>query len=112
MEIPSGPFKYKSAHPPQPLSEEEEAALVFSAAGLSGYALADLSYGKGEERIAQVAAAVEELTDIAHVSISSAGPAAIKRLAAAELRPGRVCPRQDQLNAKDLSVHGRLASKT
>ncbi|MDX1613628.1 MAG: hypothetical protein R3300_04910 [Candidatus Promineifilaceae bacterium] len=48
MEIPSGPFKYRSAYAPQPLSEEEEAALVFSAAGLNGYALADLSYGRGE----------------------------------------------------------------
>ena len=48
MEIPAGPFKYKSAYPPHPLSEEEEAMLVFSAAGLSGFALADLSFGKGE----------------------------------------------------------------
>jgi hypothetical protein len=48
MEIPAGPFKYRSTYSAQPLSEEEEAALVFSAAGLSGYALADLSYGKGE----------------------------------------------------------------
>lgn len=48
MEIPSGPFKYKSQYPPQPLTEAEEAALVFAAAGITGYALADLSYGDGE----------------------------------------------------------------
>jgi hypothetical protein len=48
MEIPEGPFAYKSQHTPIPLTEEEEAALVFSAAGISGYALADLSYGKGQ----------------------------------------------------------------
>ena len=43
MEIPEGPFAYKSQHKPIPLSEEEEAAMVFAAAGISGYALADLS---------------------------------------------------------------------
>jgi hypothetical protein len=48
MEIPEGPFAYKSQHEPIPLSEEEEAAMVFAAAGISGYALADLSYGKGQ----------------------------------------------------------------
>ena len=29
LEIDEGPFKYKSADPPQPLSEAEEAALVY-----------------------------------------------------------------------------------
>ncbi len=48
MAIPGGPFAYTSQHPPQPLTEAEEAALVFAAAGLTGYALADLSYGPGE----------------------------------------------------------------
>ena len=48
MKIPAGPFQYQSKQPPRPLIEAEEAALVFSAAGLSGYALADLSYGAGE----------------------------------------------------------------
>ncbi|MFN8535480.1 MAG: hypothetical protein U0556_18240 [Dehalococcoidia bacterium] len=45
MAIPSGPFEYRSAEAPQPLSEEEEAALVYAGAGITGYALADLSYG-------------------------------------------------------------------
>jgi hypothetical protein len=48
MEIPQGPFTYKSKHSPQPLTEEEEAALVFAGSGITGYILADLSYGKGE----------------------------------------------------------------
>lgn len=47
MEIPSGPFAYASARSPRPLTEEEQATLVFAAAGLSGHALADLSYGPG-----------------------------------------------------------------
>lgn len=48
MQIKEGPFSYDSAHPPQPLSEEEEALLVFAAGGITGYALGDLEYGKGD----------------------------------------------------------------
>src|ERR1041385_4110400 len=48
MNIPSGPFQYQSPHPPTPLTEDEEAALAFAACGVTGYALADLSFGKGE----------------------------------------------------------------
>jgi hypothetical protein len=45
MSIPAGPFQYKSPHSPIPLTEDEEAALAFAACGVTGYALADLSYG-------------------------------------------------------------------
>lgn len=48
IHIPQGPFTYQSQYGPQPLTEEEEAALVFAAAGITGYVLADLSYGKGQ----------------------------------------------------------------
>ena len=48
MQIKEGPFTYDSAHPAQPLSDEEEALLVFAAGGITGYALGDLEYGKGE----------------------------------------------------------------
>jgi hypothetical protein len=48
MEIPQGPFTYKSQYSPQPLTEEEEAALIFAGAGITGYILADLAYGTGE----------------------------------------------------------------
>ena len=48
MKIPGGPLAYHSRHPPVPLSEEEEAALVFAACGITGYALADLCYPPGE----------------------------------------------------------------
>ncbi len=48
MEIPGGPLAYRSRHKPQPLTEDEEAALVFAASGITGYALADLAYSKGE----------------------------------------------------------------
>src|SRR5262249_2408537 len=48
MTIPCGPFQYRSPHKPVPLTEDEEAALVFAACGITGYALADLSYGAGQ----------------------------------------------------------------
>lgn len=48
MEIPDGPLQYKSRHAPRPLTEEHEAALAFAACGVTGYALADLAYGKGQ----------------------------------------------------------------
>src|SRR5678815_5610592 len=48
MSIPAGPFRYSSSRKPIPLTEEEEAALAFAACGVTGYALADLSYGAGE----------------------------------------------------------------
>ncbi len=48
MKIPGGPLAYQSRHPPVPLSEDEEAALVFAACGVTGHALADLCYARGE----------------------------------------------------------------
>lgn len=48
MEIPDGPLRYRSRHAPKPLSETQEAALAFAACGVTGYALADLSYGKAQ----------------------------------------------------------------
>lgn len=47
MKIEHGPFAYTSAEPPRPLTEDEEAALAFAACGVTGYALADLAYGRG-----------------------------------------------------------------
>lgn len=44
MKIPGGPLAFTSRHPPRPLTEDEEAALVFAAAGVTGHALADLCY--------------------------------------------------------------------
>ena len=47
MKIPAGPLAYASKHAPIPLSEDEEAALVFAACGVTGHALADLCYAPG-----------------------------------------------------------------
>jgi hypothetical protein len=48
MSIPAGPFQYTSPLKPIPLTDDEEAALAFAACGVTGYALADLSYGPKE----------------------------------------------------------------
>lgn len=48
MKMDKGPLAYSSRHAPFPLNEEEEAALVFAACGLTGYALADLPFAEGE----------------------------------------------------------------
>ena len=42
----AAPFTYESAHEPVPLSLDEEAALVFAAAGVTGFSLGDLPYGQ------------------------------------------------------------------
>src|SRR6266496_696010 len=48
MKIPGGPLAYQSRHRHVPLSEDEEAGLVFAACGVTGHALADLCYARGE----------------------------------------------------------------
>jgi len=42
FEMPEGPFRYKSAHAPVPLTELEEALLIGAGAGFSGLAFWDL----------------------------------------------------------------------
>src|SRR5712675_998290 len=46
MKIPGGPLAFESRHKPVALTEDEEAALVFAACGITGHALADLCYSK------------------------------------------------------------------
>lgn len=47
MKIPEGPLAYQSSHPAVALTEDEEAALVFAATGITGHALAELCYAPG-----------------------------------------------------------------
>jgi len=47
MEISGGPTAYKSDHPPEPLTEEEQAMLAFAACGITGASLGDWSYASG-----------------------------------------------------------------
>lgn len=46
MKMPGGPLAYHSKYAPQPLTEKQEAALVFAAAGFTGPAMADLCYAR------------------------------------------------------------------
>ena len=46
MKMRDGPLAFESRHRPRPLTEDEEAALVFAACGITGHALADLSYAR------------------------------------------------------------------
>jgi len=48
MRMATGPLAYQSRHPGIPLTEQEEALLVFAACGITGYALADLIYERGQ----------------------------------------------------------------
>lgn len=48
MRMASGPMAYESRHAGLPLTEEEEALLAFAACGITGYALADLVYERGQ----------------------------------------------------------------
>src|SRR5579871_4959096 len=44
MEMAAGPLAYKSRHKSAPLTEAEEAMLVFAACGITGPVLGDLCY--------------------------------------------------------------------
>ncbi|MFH5832945.1 hypothetical protein [Halalkalibaculum sp. DA384] len=48
MKMDSGPMAYESRHEGLPLTDQEEAMLVYAAAGITGYALGDLVYDEGE----------------------------------------------------------------
>ncbi len=48
MQMEHGPMAYTSRHAPLCLTEDEEALLAFAACGVTGYALADLVYEKGQ----------------------------------------------------------------
>jgi hypothetical protein len=48
MRLNGGPLAYSSAHAPEPLSREEEAALCFAACGITGHVLAELPYETGD----------------------------------------------------------------
>lgn len=48
MKMDAGPLAYQSQEEPLPLTEEEEALLVYAAAGITGYALLDLPFAEGQ----------------------------------------------------------------
>lgn len=85
MRIPAGPLQYASPHKPVPLTEDEEAALAFAACGVTGYALADLSYGAGEGgsmlagRLGRTVASPDAVNAVAVVVTNDHGTWLLKR---------------------------------
>lgn len=85
MTIPLGPFEYQSPHRPIPLTEDEEAALAFAACGVTGYALADLSYGPAQGgsmlvgRLGRTVASPDAVHSVAVVVINDSGTWLLKR---------------------------------
>src|SRR5688572_17076834 len=85
MSVPAGPFRYHSPHPPVPLTEEEEATLAFAACGVTGYALADLSYGAGEGgsmlagRVGRTVASADAVNTVAVVVTNDRATYLLKR---------------------------------
>jgi hypothetical protein len=47
MTLDGGPLQYASKLPPEPLTADEEAAIVFAGAGFTGHALAELPFSHG-----------------------------------------------------------------
>jgi hypothetical protein len=85
MKIPAGPLAYESKHTSRPLTEDEEAAMVFAACGITGHALADLCYAKGEGGgimaglVARTIASGDGLQTVALRNSSNSGNAASSR---------------------------------
>jgi len=106
MKIPSGPLQFSSRHAPIPLTEDEEAALAFAACGLTGYALADLSYGRAEggsmlaARLGRTIASADAVNTVAMFVTNDRGAWLLRRpqdLATAELPELVAMARQGRL---------------
>jgi hypothetical protein len=85
MRIPAGPLKFDSRHAPEPLTEVEEATLVYAACGITGHALADLAYGTGQGGgimgglVARTIASGDGLQTVGLVVINDRGAQLVKR---------------------------------
>jgi hypothetical protein len=85
MKIPAGPLAYESRQRPAPLTEDEEAALVFAACGITGHALADLAYARGEGGnimaglVARTIASGDGLQTVALVVTNDSGTHLVRR---------------------------------
>ena len=85
MKIPAGPLAYQSKHPPRPLTEDEEAAFVFAACGITGHALADLCYAQGggggimAGLVARTIASGDGLQTVALIVINDQGAWLVRR---------------------------------
>src|SRR5437868_4014290 len=96
MKMPAGPLAFESRHAPSPLTEQEEAALVFAACGITGPALADLCYAPGggggimAGLVARTIASGDALQTVGLVVINDEGTYLVRR--PGELPPGEIGP--------------------
>jgi hypothetical protein len=85
MKMPAGPLMFQSAYPPAPLTEDEEAAMVFAACGITGHALADLCYAPGEGgnimagMVARTVASGDGLQTVALIVVNDQGCQLVRR---------------------------------
>jgi hypothetical protein len=85
MKLPDGPLAFESRHQPAPLTEDEEAALVFAACGVTGHALADLCYARGggggimAGLVARTIASGDGLQTVGLVVINDRGACLVRR---------------------------------
>jgi hypothetical protein len=94
MKMPGGPLAFESRHLLSPLTEDEEAALVFAACGITGYALADLCYAPGgggaimAGLVARTIASGDGLQTVGLIVINDGATYLIRR--PSELPPGEI----------------------
>lgn len=106
MKIPAGPLAYESRHRPVPLTEDEEAALVFAACGITGHALADLAYAPGEGGsimaglVARSIASGDGLQTVALIVTNDSGTHLVRR--------PRELPATEIANLIELGRHGKF----
>jgi hypothetical protein len=85
MKIPADPLAYESKHKHRPLTEDEEASLVFAACGITEHALADLCYAKGggggimAGLVARTIASGDGLQTVALIVINDEGAWLVRR---------------------------------
>jgi hypothetical protein len=85
MNIPAGPLQFASRQAPIPLTEDEEAVLAFAACGVTGHALADLSYGPAEGgsmlagRLGRTIASADAVNTVAMLVTNDRGTWLLKR---------------------------------
>lgn len=104
MKVPGGPLAFESRRKPAPLTEEEEAALVFAACGITGHALADLCYatdGGGSIMAGLVARTIASGDGLQTVSLVVTNDEATWLI-----RKPRELPAGDLLKPHRTSLHG------
>jgi hypothetical protein len=106
MKIPAGPLAYESRHQPEPLTEDEEAALVFAACGITGHALADLAYAPGQG--GNIMGGLVARTIASGDGLQTVGLAVVNDQASYLVRKPRELPARDIPELIDLGQRGEF----